>query len=171
MTVQEWVGLLIPALFVLVLIVLAYRKDGSAGVGDGFKETGSLFLKILPNLVIGFTLAGFLMLLLPKNLVAQWIGPGSGTRGLMVGSLAGMLTPGGPFTHFPILAALLKQGAAIGPVAAYIAAWALLGVHRIIIWESPILGWKFTGIRVAACLVFPPIIGLLAEGISKVVER
>lgn len=155
-------GLLIPGGLLITLMGIALVKRGPAGVGAGFAETGSLLWRVLPNLAVGFTLAGFLTLLVPQELIARWLGEGSGVRGVFAGSLAGALTPGGPFTHFPILASLMSKGAAVGPVCAYIAAWALIGVHRIVIWEAPILGWKFVAVRLAACFLFPPLAGLVA---------
>ncbi len=163
---NKW-GLLIPVSIMVVLIVIAVVKFGKRGAVDGFAGTGKLFLQVLPNLAIGFTIAGFLALLLPQDLVAGWIGPGSGTRGILVGSLAGMLTPGGPFTHFPILATLIGKGAAVGPVCAYITAWAVIGVHRILIWEAPILGWKFVLVRVVSSILLPPLVGFAASILSS----
>ncbi|OHB74772.1 MAG: hypothetical protein A2Z34_06410 [Planctomycetes bacterium RBG_16_59_8] len=164
-------GLIIPAALVATLIVLAYYQKGGAGVADGFLEGGSLFLKVLPNLAIGFTLAGFVALMLPQDMVAQWIGKDSGLRGLLVGTVAGAFTPGGPFTHFPILASLATKGAAIGPISAYIAAWALIGVHRIIIWEGPVLGWWFVLVRVSASALCPIVIGAIAGFIASFIPE
>lgn len=163
---NKW-GLLIPASIMVALIVVSLVKFGKKGAADGFVGTGKLFWQVLPNLAIGFTIAGFLALLLPQDLVAGWIGPQSGAKGIFVGSLAGALTPGGPFTHFPILATLIGKGAAVGPVCAYITAWAVIGIHRILIWEAPILGWKFVLVRVAASVVLPPLVGFAASAISS----
>lgn len=163
---NRW-GMLIPASIMVVLIVIAVVKFGKRGAMDGFAGTGRLFWQVLPNLAIGFTIAGFLAILLPQDLVAGWIGPGSGTKGILVGTLAGTLTPGGPFTHFPILATLIGKGAAVGPVCAYITAWAVLGVHRILIWEAPILGWKFVLVRVVSSLLLPPLVGFAASFLSS----
>ena len=163
-------GLLLPGAILLALVIVAASRDGTDGLRGGFSQTGGLFLRVLPNLAIGFTLAGFLTYLLPETLVARWLGEGTGVRGLLAGTAAGALTPGGPFTHFPILASLIARGAAVGPVSAYIAAWALFGVHRILIWEAPILGWRFVAVRVAACLLFPPVIGALSTGLATLVR-
>src|SRR5262245_17028122 len=132
-------GLLVPAALLVTLMIVAFTRRGAAGVGAGFAETGSLLWRVAPNLAIGFTLAGFLTLLVPQELIARWLGESAGAKGVFAGTIAGMLTPGGPFTHFPILASLMAKGAAVGPICAYIAAWALIGVHRIIIWEAPML--------------------------------
>jgi len=168
---MNYYGLIIPAALLLTLMIVAYVKRGGAGVGEGFAETGKLLKTVLPNLAIGFTLAGFLTLLLPQELVAKWLGEGSGARGVLVGTVAGALTPGGPFTHFPILAGLMVKGAAIGPVCAYIAAWALIGVHRIMIWEAPILGWRFVAVRVAACAMLPLVAGFGAQFIATLARQ
>src|SRR3990167_8011576 len=127
-------GLIIPTILGVIFVIVAYFKDGFKGVGNGLGEGGKLFITVLPNLLIGFPLAGFLTLLLTQEIVAKWLGKEAGLKGIGVGWLVGALTPGGPFTHFPILASLIGKGAAIGPVSAYIASWSLIGIHRMLIW-------------------------------------
>ena len=116
---------------------------------------------VLPHLILGFALAGFLTVLLPSEVIVRLMGEGTGLRGLLFGTLAGALTPGGPFTHFPILASFLSKGAAVGPVCAYIAAWALLGLNRFLVWELPILGPHVAFARVISSLWVPPVVGWL----------
>jgi uncharacterized membrane protein YraQ (UPF0718 family) len=154
-----WRSWLIIGTLVFVCAIFAWRAGGSARVSQALGSGASLFLAVLPNLILGFTLAGFLHVLLPGELISRWMGEGSGMRGLAVGTLAGALTPGGPFTHFPILASFLSKGAAVGPVCAYIAAWALIGLNRFIIWELPILGPKVALVRFLASMWAPPLIG------------
>ncbi|HVR83035.1 MAG TPA: permease, partial [Planctomycetota bacterium] len=147
----------------LGLLLLTYLKRGGAGVSEGFVRSGGLLLGTALPMAIGFLLAGFAALLIPQKVVAGWLGEETGLRGILVASLAGTLTPGGPFTHFPLLATLRSHGAGIGPITAYISAWALLGVHRMVIWEGPLLGWRFVLVRGLACLVCPPLTGLFAQ--------
>ena len=94
------------------------------------------------------------------------MGGDTGLRGLLVGTAAGALTPAGPFLAFPLLAVLLKSGASIGAVTAYLTAWALLGVHRVAALEIPILGWRFALVRYIASLGAPVVIGFLAQLLS-----
>ncbi len=101
--------------------------------------------------------------ILPRDILADILGRDSGLRGLLLGTLAGAVMPGGPFVLFPILAVLLKAGAGVGPLVAFLSSWALLGFHRLIIYEAPILGWKFALCRMAASLIFPVIIGYFAD--------
>jgi uncharacterized membrane protein YraQ (UPF0718 family) len=164
---MNWPSVLVLLALALGLIVLTYLLRGRAAVGEGFARSGALFVGVAIPMAAGFLLAGFLALLVPQKVVAGWLGEGSGAKGIWVASLAGVLTPGGPFTHFPLLATLRAHGAGVGPIAAYISAWALLGVHRIVVWEGPLLGWKFVLVRVIACLVCPPLTGWIAQEVWR----
>lgn len=158
-TDSMWRSWCLMGVLVLVCAVAAFRHGGVARVGEALASGTQLFVGVLPNLVLGFALAGFLHVLLPGELISRWMGAGSGIKGLFIGTLAGTLTPGGPFTHFPILASFLSKGAGVGPVCAYIAAWALLGLNRFLVWELPILGPQVAVARLVASLWFPPLIG------------
>ena len=156
-----WRSWLVIGVLVILLAVIAWRTGGAARIGQALLSGSELFLVVLPNLILGFLLAGFLHVLLPSHLIVSWMGHGSGFRGLMVGTAAGMLTPGGPFTHFPILGSLLSKGAGVGPICAYIAAWSLVGLNRFLVWELPILGPRVACVRFLASVGLPPFIGWL----------
>ena len=47
-------------------------------------------------------------------------------------------------------------------MVAFLTGWSLWAVGRIPM-EVGIMGWKFTVIRLASTLIFPPIAGLLAQ--------
>jgi uncharacterized membrane protein YraQ (UPF0718 family) len=164
-------GVVIPLTLLAILVWLAYVKKGGVAVGEGFSKSGALFVSVAPQMAIGFFLAGFVALLVPQEAVARSLGEKSGTGGLLLASVAGILTPGGPFTHFPLLAALRSQGAGIGPLAAYITAWSLLGAHRIILWEGPLLGWRFVLIRVGVSFLCAPLVGCMTQAVGLAVGR
>ena len=146
---------------------LAYRQGGMARIGEAATSGTQLFLGVLPNLLLGFALAGFLHVLLPGELIVKLMGADAGVRGLLAGTVAGTLTPGGPFTHFPILASFMAKGAAVGPVCAYIAAWALLGLNRFLVWELPILGPQVAFARLLTSLWVPPLIGWAGAAVYR----
>ena len=162
-----WRSWVVIGTLVLVLGVIAWRNGGPQRVGQAVESGGELFISVLPNLLLGFTLAGFLHVLLPQELIVAWLGHDAGLKGLVAGTVAGMLTPGGPFTHFPILASFLSKGAAVGPVCAYIAAWSLIGLNRFFVWELPILGHQVAVARFLASVTLPPLIGWLSDWLYR----
>lgn len=162
-----WRSWLLIGALIAISAVIAWRTGGPERVGQAVASGAGLLLGVLPNLVLGFALAGFLHVLLPTELISRWMGQDSGLQGLLIGTGAGMLTPGGPFTHFPILASFLAKGASVGPVCAYIAAWALIGLNRILVWELPILGPQIALVRFLASAGFPPLIGWLSAWLFR----
>jgi hypothetical protein len=52
---------------------------------------------------------------------------------------------------------------ALGPLVAYMTAWFLFGLQRIIAWEAPLMGWRFVTVRVVSSLAFPVVAGLLVK--------
>ena len=121
-----------------------------------------MLLEILPLLVCAFVVAGMAQVLLPKEMLSRWVGAESGWRGLFLGTVAGGLTPGGPYVSLPIVGALLKAGAGTGTMVAFLTGWSLWAVARLPM-EVGILGWKFTLVRVASTFFFPPIAGWIAQ--------
>ena len=103
----------------VIVSAIAYQRDPKLPF-EGFKAGGLLFLDILPALVVGFILAGMISQVIPRELMTRWLGEESGLSGLLIATLAGSLTPGGPFVQFPIVAGLLKAGAGVAPLMAYI---------------------------------------------------
>jgi uncharacterized membrane protein YraQ (UPF0718 family) len=142
----------------LGMSVGAWRKgDGSLQWGLGV-SWGTL-KRTLPRLLIAFAIVGYVDVLAPQTLVQTWIGPETGTSGLLIGELIGLLLPGGPYVIFPLISALYQAGAGLGPVLSMITSWALLALLSVS-FEIPFLGWRFTAIRFALALPIPLLVGL-----------
>ena len=151
----------------IVLLLVAYLQGDNLHV-QGLRKGGNMLVQVLPLLIAAFVIAGMVQVLVPKELIAKWLGPESGFKGILLGSLAGGLTPGGPVVNFPIVASIYKSGAGIGTVVAYVTAWSLISVVRFPL-EVSLISPKFAFIRLACTFFFPPIAGLIAHGIfSKV---
>jgi uncharacterized membrane protein YraQ (UPF0718 family) len=146
---------------VIALAVIYFKSPEAAN--KGLNATGSLMLEIAPRMVAAFTLAGLFQAVVPEEVILRWMGHGSGFRGILIGMSLGGITPGGPMTHFPVIASLFKMGVGIGPLVAYLSAWSLLGLQRVIMWEIPFLGAKVVAIRIAVSLLFPLVAGWLCE--------
>ena len=143
-------------------LVAVYWKSPAAAE-RGLNATGSLLIEITPRMIAAFTLAGLFQAIVPEELIVRWMGHGSGWRGLLIGMSLGGVTPGGPMTHFPVIASLYKMGVGVGPLVAYLTAWSLFGLQRVIMWEIPFLGPKVVAIRVAVSFLFPIVAGRLCE--------
>jgi uncharacterized protein len=146
-----------------VIMLIAVYWKAPAAANKGLSATGALILEIIPRMLAAFTLAGLFQAVVPEEIIVKWMGQGSGLRGLLVGMTLGTVTPGGPMTHFPIIASLFKVGVGVGPLIAYLTAWSLLGLQRIIMWEIPFLGPQVVAVRVGVSLFFPFLAGWLCE--------
>jgi hypothetical protein len=122
---------------------------------------------LLPRIGAGVVGSGFIAEVLPKALVASWIGPGSGFIGVLIATLGGALTPGGPVVGFSIGAAALKGGAGAPQVIAYSTAWALYAIHRLVIWEVPMMPPRLVWLRAAVSVPLPFIAAALAMVLAR----
>lgn len=137
--------------------------QGGAALLDTVADAGVLLLRIAPVIVAALFIGGYVQALLPRDLVARWLGEHSGVAGYLLATAAGLLTPAGPFGAFPLVLALRRGGAPYDVCVVYLTAWATLGVHRIVIWELPFLGADFVALRAAVSLPLPVAAGLLAR--------
>jgi uncharacterized membrane protein YraQ (UPF0718 family) len=125
------------------------------------------FVRLLPRLLVGVVGSGFIAELLPRHLMATWLGPESGLLGILLATLGGALTPGGPVVGFAIGAAALKGGAGMPQVIAFSTAWALFAVQRLLFWELPVLPGRLVWVRSAAALPLP----FLAAGTAMLLGK
>ena len=61
----------------------------------------------------------------------------------------------------------IKAGAGGPQMVALITGWAILGFHRVIAWEWPVLGGRFIAIRLLASVLLPVLAGVLAHGCCR----
>lgn len=157
--------MLIPTIIMgglaIVLLFVGYYKGQGQHI-SGVRSALNMTVEILPLLVFAFIVAGMVQVLLPRELLSKWVGMESGMQGILIGTVAGGLCPGGPYVNLPIVAGLLRSGAGVGTMVAFLSGWSLWAVGRLPM-EVGILGWKFTFIRLASTFFFPPIAGLIAQ--------
>jgi len=152
--------LLMGGLALILLGIGYYRGEGQHVAG--LKFALKVVVQIMPLLIFAFIVAGMVEVLLPREALSRWIGAESGFKGILLATLAGGVCPGGPYVSLPIVAGLLRSGASIGVVVAFLTSWSLWAVARLPM-EVGILGWRVALIRVASTFFFPPIAGLLAK--------
>ena len=157
--------MVIPTAIMAVLAIAALYFGYSKGEGQhitGLRLSLKMTIEILPLLFFAFIHAGMVQVLLPQAQINRWIGDASGLRGILIGTIAGGITPGGPYVSLPLAAGLLKAGAGWGTMIAYVTAWSLWAIARMPM-EVGIMGWKFTFVRFVCTFFFPPIAGIIAQ--------
>jgi uncharacterized membrane protein YraQ (UPF0718 family) len=153
-------SMIVLSVLALVFAGIAYLKDpGLPAVGA--RNGLALLWFVLPRLVPALILTGMLQVVIPQDFIARHFGRGAGLRGIVMATGAGLLTPGGPMVSVPLAVALGHSGAGMAALVAYMTSWSLFGMHRIISWEAPLMGWRFVTVRVLSSLAFPVIAGWL----------
>ncbi len=164
--------MLIPTIIMgalaMILLFIGYYKGQGQHI-DGMRLALRMTVQILPLLVFAFIVAGMVQVLVPRELLSEWVGAESGMRGILIGTVAGALVPGGPYVSLPTAAGLLRAGASVGTMVAFLTGWSLWAISRLPM-EVGIMGWKFTLIRIASTFFFPPIAGLIAQVITAGVK-
>jgi len=150
-------------LMVTAAAATVYLRDGSERFLDILYHDLRLFADVLLKVGAGCLIGAFLARLLPRELVAKWIGAESGILGLFIATLLGAVLPGGPITIYPVASALLFVGADLGATIAFVTSWTLLGYTRALVWEIPFFGFDFVLWRTLIATPLPIIAGLLAR--------
>ena len=148
------------ALFIVALL------QGEGKHLTGLKSAWTFTIQILPLLIFALIVAGLVQTLIPRDLISTWVGDESGFRGILIGSVAGALTPGGPYVSLPIAAGLMTTGASVPTMVAFVTGWALMSVARLPL-EVGIMGWRFTLIHLLSVVIFAPLAGLIASLLVK----
>jgi uncharacterized membrane protein YraQ (UPF0718 family) len=143
--------------------ITVYLRDGREHFFAILLGDVTLFAAMLPKVLAGCLIGAFVTLLLPREMVARWVGHESGFLGLIIAAFFGFLLPGGPITIYPVAGAFLVMGADAGAVVAFIVSWTLIGYTRALVWELPFFGSDFVLWRIIEALPLPIIAGLLAR--------
>ena len=171
----DWSPAAIAALAAAAAVAI-YVRDGREHFLAIFGSDLTLFGAMLPKVLAGCLIGAFVTMILPRELVARWVGHESGFPGLLIAAFFGFLLPGGPITIYPVAGAFLAMGADAGAVVAFITSWTLIGYTRALVWEFPFFGPHFVIWRIVEAVPLPIIAGLLARialraGVRVTAER
>jgi len=156
---------LILATIAALLLAFAFWRERSLPLA-GLLAGGQTLWRNLPILLLGFVIAGLVQVLVPKELIAQWLGSQAGVKGILVACVTGGLVPGSPYAVFPLVAALYRSGASLGAVVGFVSAWSLWSVSRLPV-EMALIDPKAALVRYAITFVVPPMAGLLASALTR----
>ena len=164
-------ALLILAGLVIAAVAASYWKGGWQLTVLGFTQAGQLFQTVWLRLILGFALGGLVQGLVPRAAIARLLGQASGFKGILIGSYIGVISPGAPFITLPIVAAIYRAGAGVGPIIALMSGQTLLGLQMLLVWQIPFLGIEIPLARFIACLLIPPLAGLAGRSVYQLITR
>lgn len=147
--------------------IALYLSEGQGAAMEAVRHTLVDMGRILPLVVTAIFVASLFSSVAPRELIVRVLGQDSGMRGLFLATGLGSIMPGGPFVSFPLVLALSRAGAAVGPVIAFITAWSVIGISRVIVWELPFLGPEFAVLRYVSSLPLPILAGLIASQLAR----
>jgi uncharacterized membrane protein YraQ (UPF0718 family) len=151
----DWTFVFVAALS-LSAAIFVYHRDGWGAFQHILFEDIYLFAAILPKVAAGCLIGAMVRLLIPRHVIVNWVGEGSGLRGLIIASGVG---------------AFMLSGADRGAAVAFVTGWLLLGINRAIIWEMPFFGVDFVMQRMLLSITLPVIAGLMARWLGKALDR
>lgn len=163
------IALLILVVLLTMVVTVTFWKGRWQLLWAGLKQTGRTFKSMWLRILLGMTLGGFIQVLVPGALIAEWLGPASGLKGILIGSYVGLFLSGGPYVILPVIAAIYKAGAGAGPIIALLAG-GMLSVQGLITWDIPFLGVRLASARYVIGLFVPPILGLAGGAVFQLLN-
>ncbi len=163
------IALLILVVLLTIAITAAFWKGRWQLLCSGLKQTGHTFSSMWFRILLGMMLGGFIQVLVPSATIAEWLGPASGLKGILIGSYVGLFLSGGPYVILPIIAAIYKAGAGAGPIIALLAG-GMLAIQGLVTWNIPLLGVRLALAQYVICLFLPPLIGLAGGAVFQLLN-
>jgi uncharacterized membrane protein YraQ (UPF0718 family) len=161
-----------PSLFIIlalmVLIGAAALARGKGGFEQGVLRGIEQVIKLLPRMLCALIGASFLVKLIPTEVIGTFLGKEAGLVAILIGALTGLIIPAGPVVSFSLAAVLANEGASLPALVSFITSWSIHAMHRIFIYEVPLLGFSFLRLRLASVVTLPLAAGGLTLAAMKV---
>lgn len=132
------------------------------GVAFAFEQ----LILLLPRIFLAIIAASFLAVIIPQDMIGPYMGRESGVSGIFFATLAGAMVPGGPMVAYPLAVVFFGAGAGTPQIVAFLSAWSIFALHRILLFEMNLVGWRFTALRLISSLPIPILAGLIASRLT-----
>lgn len=160
------IGFIIAVALLFIAILWLKGLDNAVnGIVNGL----NLFMRYALLIISAMLLASLIQILIPKEIINQYLGNASSWRGIVLGTVIGALFPGAPYAVFPLFASFIKIGASIPTVVAMITSWGLVSIGRIP-FQIAIMGSKFTALYVVSIITLPILAGFIAMLIENLIS-
>lgn len=153
------IALLTLIILLTLAIVAAFWQGRWPLLWAGLKQTGRTFRLMWLRILLGIAFGGLIQVLVPRNLIGEWLGPASGLKGILIGSYVGLFVSGGPYVILPVIASIYHAGAGPGQVISLMAG-GMLNIQGVITWDIPFFGLRLSLATYIVSLFLPPLIGL-----------
>ncbi len=120
--------------------------------------------EVIPALVVGFAISGFVHELIPENIVLKYLG-NKGIVPILASTIVGALLPVCCWGSLPIAVSFYKKGAKLGPVLAFLVATPATSISAVLVVYS-VLGIGFAVYSFLSVIVMGLAIGLIGNGIK-----
>lgn len=149
---------------IVYVVVFLYNKDlfyrGLSNSWGFIRE----MVEILPAVMI---ISGLIAVWVPKEMIVNHFGKGSGLKGKLISVFIGSVSAGPIYAAFPFAQTLLTKGASISNIVIIISSWAVMKIPMLIV-EVKFLGLAFAASRYILTL---PGIVLLGYLVNKFVHK
>jgi len=142
-----------------VCLVFAFFKNRRKTRRSIIVATRS-FLRILPLVLMIIVMVGLFSSFIPPSEIMKFIGAQAGWSGILAIAALGAVLHIPALISYPLAAALLRSGAAIASVAAFITTLTMVGVVTLPL-EIKELGIKLTLLRNSLSFILAVIIALI----------
>lgn len=146
-------------LFIGVTALIAYTQFAKEVTIDWLRETWFFTKILIPYLFIGVFIAGFIMPLLPREIIEAYVGNNSVT-GNLIASIFGAFMYFSTLTEIPILQAFMAKGMAKGPALALLLAGPSLSLPNMLVIRK-VLGNRKTAVYVTLVVLYSTSAGLI----------
>lgn len=165
-TLKQWL-LEYRLAFIVAAIDLLIWIFAPAQAASVAHNTWDYLVEMVVILIPVALLMGLFEVLVPKHLIAKYMGHESGWKGILLALLFGSAPTGPLYVAFPIAAMLLKKGASPLNVIILLNAWAAMKIPQLLV-EANFLGPSFMLTRLALTVPAAILMGWL---IQKGIER
>lgn len=149
----------------IIALIVSVIKDKNKTKKALLKAWRS-FENILPQFLAILIIIGLVLAILTPQDINNILGANSGIIGIMIALVIGSITLIPGFVAFPLVVALLANGAGYGQIATFISALMMVGFVTMPL-EKQIFGKKATFTRNLLAMLFSLVVGLIMGVIFK----
>jgi uncharacterized protein len=155
-TLIKYFIMILIVISVVLISVFKFKKDLTK---LWLNETFNFSKLILPLLFVGVFIAGFIMPLLPEELIISLVGNNT-ILGNFIASIFGAFMYFSTLTEIPILQALISKGMHLGPALALLLAGPSLSLPNMLVIRN-IIGNKKTLVYIGLVILYSTIAGFV----------